>query len=304
MATAGLLYAGYRYLRSKATDWTYYDGKVVWVTGASSGIGKELCLQLVKRSEVKLVLSSRSEATLNGVKAELVEAGAKDGNIAVVPLDLGELETLVEAVEKVFDCFGHIDLLINNAGISQRSLARMTSFDVYRRLIKIDFEGQVLLTQTYIKKLVESGRSAHITFISSVAGRIPVPFRSGYCAAKAALNSYAATIRIELELEGHPIAVTVVSPGGVKTAVSKNALNKDGKPFGEADAVTAEGMNVAECCSQMICAISNKVDDFIVCSSLERFACTLFTHLPLKLATRVILPKYKRYLSETLARVK
>ena len=184
------------------------------------------------------------------------------------------------------------------------SLLRMTSFSVYQRLIKIDFEGQVLLTQTYIKKLVESGKSGHITFISSVAGKIPVPFRSGYCAAKAALNAYASTIRIELELEDHPIAVTVVSPGGVQTAVSKNALNKDGKPFGEADAVTAEGMKVEECVSKMICAISNKVDDFIVCSSLERFAYRLFSHLPIKLATKVMLPKYKKYLSKTLAQVK
>ena len=125
LATAAVVYVGYRYVtRSKGTDWKYYDGKVLLVTGASSGIGKEFCLQLVKRSEVKLVLSSRSEATLNDVKAELVEAGAKDGNIAVVPLDLGEQETLVEAMEEAFACFGHIDLLFNNAGISQRSLAR------------------------------------------------------------------------------------------------------------------------------------------------------------------------------------
>jgi len=299
-------YAAFRYMSSpKSANHAYFDGKVVWVTGASSGIGKELCKQLVEKSKgVRLILSSRKEETLRELKEELVAAGARAKDVAIVTLDLGDKETLEAAVERAFKAFGSVDVLVNNAGISQRSLARMTSPVVYDRLMEVDYVGQVYLTQHFLK-MVHTTKDAegHIVFISSVAGKIPVPFRSGYCAAKAALDAYASTIRIELELECRPIAVTVVSPGGVRTAVSKNALNKDGEAFGEADAVTAEGMAVDECVGQMIRGISNKVDDFLVCSSLERFAYRLFSYLPLRTATKAILPKYKKYLDATLAKV-
>ena len=200
-------YAAFRYLSSpKSANHAYFDGKVVWVTGASSGIGKELCKQLVEKSKgVRLILSSRKEETLREVKEELVAAGARAKDVAIVTLDLGDKETLEAAVERAFKAFGSVDVLVNNAGISQRSLARMTSPVVYDRLMEVDYVGQVYLTQHYVEKMVETKVSllpladvlasdlavalsqdaeGHIVFISSVAGKIPVPFRSGYCAAK------------------------------------------------------------------------------------------------------------------------
>merc|ERR1712157_145394 len=134
-------------------------------------------------------------------------------------------ESLEQSVDAAFRAFGRVDILVNNAGISQRSLARMTSSEVYSKLMAIDYVGQVTLTQEYVANLVESGVPGHIVMVSSVAGKLPVPFRSGYCAAKSALNAYADTIRIELELEKYPIAVTVINPGGVRTDVSRNALD-------------------------------------------------------------------------------
>ena len=200
-------YAAFRYMSSpKSANHAYFDGKVVWVTGASSGIGKELCKQLVEKSKgVRLILSSRKEDTLREVKEELVAAGARAKDVAIVTLDLGDKETLEAAVERAFKAFGSVDVLVNNAGISQRSLARMTSPVVYDRLMEVDYVGQVYLTQHALHKMVETKVSllpladvlasdlavalfqdaeGHIVFISSVAGKIPVPFRSGYCAAK------------------------------------------------------------------------------------------------------------------------
>ena len=200
-------YAAFRYMSSpKSANHAYFDGKVVWVTGASSGIGKELCRQLVEKSKgVRLILSSRKEETLREVKEELVAAGARAKDVAIVTLDLGDKETLEAAVERAFKAFGSVGVLVNNAGISQRSLARMTSPVVYDRLMEVDYVGQVYLTQHYVEKMVETKVSllpladvlasdlavalsqdaeGHIVFISSVAGKIPVPFRSGYCAAK------------------------------------------------------------------------------------------------------------------------
>ena len=200
-------YAAFRYMSSpKSANHAYFDGKVVWVTGASSGIGKELCKQLVEKSKgVRLILSSRKEETLQEVKEELVAAGARAKDVAIVTLDLGDKETLEAAVERAFKAFGSVGVLVNNAGISQRSLARMTSPVVYDRLMEVDYVGQVYLTQHYVEKMVETKVSllpladvlasdlavalfqdaeGHIVFISSVAGKIPVPFRSGYCAAK------------------------------------------------------------------------------------------------------------------------
>ena len=200
-------YAAFRYMSSpKSANHAYFDGKVVWVTGASSGIGKELCKQLVEKSKgARLILSSRKEDTLREVKEELVAAGARAKDVAIVTLDLGDKETLEAAVERAFKAFGSVDVLVNNAGISQRSLARMTSPVVYDRLMEVDYVGQVYLTQHALHKMVETKVSllpladvlasdlavalfqdaeGHIVFISSVAGKIPVPFRSGYCAAK------------------------------------------------------------------------------------------------------------------------
>ena len=200
-------YAAFRYMSSpKSANHAYFDGKVVWVPGASSGIGKELCKQLVEKSKgVRLILSSRKEETLREVKEELVAAGARAKDVAIVTLDLGDKETLEAAVERAFKAFGSVDVLVNNAGISQRSLARMTSPVVYDRLMEVDYVGQVYLTQRALHKMVETKVSllpladvlasvlavalfqdaeGHIVFISSVAGKIPVPFRSGYCAAK------------------------------------------------------------------------------------------------------------------------
>jgi short-subunit dehydrogenase len=289
----------------------YFDGKVIWITGASSGIGRELARQLVTKAgckdakPLKLILSSRRRKVLEQVKMELVDLGTiVSDNIAIVPLDLEDQKSLDQSVGAAFGAFGHVDMLVNNAGISQRSLARMTSPDVYAKLMAIDYVGQVTLTQQYVSKLVESGGSGHIVMVSSVAGKLPVPFRSGYCAAKAALNAYADTLRIELDLEKYPISVTVISPGGVKTDVSRNALDSKGKPFGTADAVTMKGMDVDKCVSYILTGVSNKLDDVIVSSNLELFAVKLFSFLPLSLATKVMVPKYAKYLRDTLEKVK
>jgi len=170
--------------------------------------------------------------------------------------------------------------------------------------MEVDFKGPVFLSQLYTKKICSEKVKGHLVFVSSVAGSIPVPFRSGYCAAKSALNAYADVLRLELELENHPVSVTTISPGGVQTNVSANALNKDGVAFGEADQVTAEGMSVQECVAKMLVGISREADIQVVASRVEVFAYYLFKFLPVRTATSVIKRKYKAYLEKTLTKVK
>lgn len=259
-------------------------------------------MQASKRgTKIKLILSSRSRETLESVKKQLSESIPAD-DIAIVPLDLDKTESL--EVDFAFECFGRIDILVNNAGISQRSLARHTDVSVSERLSRIDYIGQVALAQKYVSKLIETGKKGHIVNVSSVAGKLPVPFRSSYCAAKAALNAYSNVLRLELELEKLPISVSTISPGGVATDVSRNALDCNGKSFGEADEVTKTGMAVEECVAEMLTAISNKIDDVCICSNRENLAVKLFGLLPLKAATMVMKPQYRKYLNSTLDQVK
>ncbi|KFO22865.1 Dehydrogenase/reductase SDR family member 7 [Fukomys damarensis] len=198
---------------------------VVWVTGASSGIGEELVYQLSKQ-RVSLVLSARREQELERVKRRCLENGIiKEKDILVLPLDLTDRSSHEVATKAVLQEFGRIDILVNNGGRSQRSLVIDANLDVYKELIELNYLGTVSLTKCVLPHMIERKQGKIVT-VNSMAGIVSVPLSSGYCASKYALRGFFNSLRTELT-EYPGIVVSTVCPGPVQSRVVENALADD-----------------------------------------------------------------------------
>lgn len=217
--------------------------QTVWITGASSGIGEALALRYAMDG-TSLVLSARRKEELERVAGLCRDAGLPADQVLVLPLDVTDWESLPGAVQNVLDTFGTIDLLVNNAGVSQRSLCEDTDMAVYQKLMDVDVMGQIALTKAVLPHMQERG-SGHLAVTASVAGKVGVPQRTGYCAAKHAVMGFFDALRAEVEGQG--IDVSTIVPGFIRTDISRNALAGDGSPFGELDDNIAGGMDVTEC---------------------------------------------------------
>lgn len=225
-----------------------FQGKVVWITGASGGIGAALARHLAARG-ARLVLSARRAEALEKVKADCVSAGLEAESVLVLPLDVVATNTMPAAVESVLAHFGHIDLLVNNAGISQRSLCLETELDVYRQLFEVDVIGQIALTKQVLPHMVARG-SGHVAVTASVAGKLGVPLRTGYCAAKHAVMGFFDALRSEVAHLG--VRVTTIVPGFIRTDIARNALTGTGAPTGAADEDIDAGMDVDACAAAIL----------------------------------------------------
>ncbi|XP_005399242.1 PREDICTED: dehydrogenase/reductase SDR family member 7 isoform X2 [Chinchilla lanigera] len=200
-------------------------GMVVWVTGASSGIGEELAYQLSKLG-VSLVLSARREHELERVKRKCLENGnVKEKDILVLPLDLMDRSSHEVATKAVLREFGRIDILVNNGGRSQRSLLVDTNMDVFKELIELNYLGTVSLTKCVLPHMIER-RQGKIVTVNSFMGIISVPLSSGYCASKHALRGFFNSLRTEL-VEYPGIAVSNICPGPVQSQIVNNALGEE-----------------------------------------------------------------------------
>ena len=223
------------------------DGKIVWITGASSGIGEALAYALSEQG-CKLILSSRKRDDLEKVQKKC----AHPENVRVVPLDVSDFVAVPEKTIAAQAAFGSIDVLINNAGISQRSLILDTDLEVYKRIMDVDFFGAVALSKAVLPHFVER-KKGHFVTISSLMGKFSSPQRSGYCAAKHALHGFFDALRMEHEEDN--IGVTMVCPGFVRTNVAKNALKGDGSPKNEQSESIANGIPVAVAAQKIIRAV-------------------------------------------------
>jgi short-subunit dehydrogenase len=224
--------------------------KVVWITGASSGIGAELARQYSNLG-IKLILSSRRADVLGQVKSDC----CNPENIKILPFDLIDFKSVSELVKLAYELFGTIDILINNAGISQRSLIIDTDFEVYKRLIEINYLGQVAISNAILPYFIKQGGGSFV-IISSVMGKYSSPYRSGYAAAKHALHGFFDTLRMEHQNDN--IFVTIICPGFVNTSISKNSLTGDGTPLGQYDRANARGLSVELSAKKIISAVDKK----------------------------------------------
>ena len=224
------------------------EDRVVWVTGASSGIGEALAVELSALG-AKVVLSARRRDDLERVAARCAS------ETLVRPLDLADMDDADRHVAAVLDRFGHVDVLVNNGGVSQRSLAADTPLSVDRQLMEVDFFGQVALTKAVLPHLMERG-DGHIVAVSSLTGRVGIPLRSAYSAAKHAIHGFFDTLRLELSRSG--IAVTIVCPPNVRTSISTNAITASGEPYSAMDRIQERGMASEQCARRIARALRRR----------------------------------------------
>ncbi|QRR03766.1 SDR family oxidoreductase [Dyadobacter sandarakinus] len=229
---------------------TAFKDKVVWITGASSGIGEALALAFAEEG-AKLVLTARREAELQRVKNK---TGLPDHHVLIIPMDVTDFEKAAPAAEQVIGHFGRIDIMVHNAGISQRSYIQDTDFEVYRKLMDVNFFSTVALTKAILPHMVAQ-KSGHFVVISSVAGKIGTIMRSGYNAAKHAVIGFYDSLRAEGYKDN--IQVTTVLPGYIKTNISLNALNAAGDKFGKMDRNQQNGIPAEECAERILQAVKN-----------------------------------------------
>jgi len=253
--------------------------QVVWVTGASSGIGEQLAYRLAQQG-ARLVLSAR-----NADRLAQVAAGCGGEAVArVVPLDLAAHDTLERRAAEARAAFGRIDVLVNNAGLSQRARAADTHWSVDERLVDVDYLGPVILTKALLPHWAER-EQGHVVVVSSVAGRFGVPLRSGYSGAKFALRGFFEALRAEVAGQG--ISVTMVYPGFVHTDLSRHALLGDGTPQGTMDAATRAGIPADVCAWRIADAIHAKRREVVIAGFRERLAVLLQRFAPGLLARAI-----------------
>jgi short-subunit dehydrogenase len=237
-----------------------FAGQAAWITGASSGIGAALARGLAGQG-ARLVLSGRNVEALEEVAAQC------GGNALILPFETTDRSALAGAVERAWDWSGGIDLLVNNAGISQRSLAVDTAMAVYDRIIDVDLLAPIALTQELLPRMAARG-TGRIAMISSIAGKVGVPMRTAYCAAKFGLAGYADALRAETAHLG--LKVHTIYPGSIRTGVSRNALTADGSVRGTSDAALENGIDPDVAAADMLAAMARDEREIIVAIGKER----------------------------------
>lgn len=234
-----------------------FKGKVIWITGAASGIGEALAYQSVKYG-ARLILSDIDEPRLQEVAGN---CESMDAEVLFLPLDLSSRESVENAVPLALSRFDRIDVLINNGGISQRSLTWETPLEVDYRIMNINFFGAVILTKAVLPSMMERGEGC-IAVTSSITGKFGFPLRSAYSASKHAAQGFFETLGIELA--GKNISVTVAIPGRVQTNISVHALTKNGTPHGEMDPGLASGIPADVCARKYLDAVHKRRREVLI----------------------------------------
>jgi len=239
-----------------------FRDSVVWVTGASSGIGEAL-VRAFDAEGAHIVLSARRKAELERISAACGGSGDK----MVLPLDVTDEAAILAAADSVLRRFGKLDILVNNAGIAQRSRVVDADIAVYRKMMEVNYFGPLMLTKAVLPSMLE--RSAgHIVCTTSVAGKYGSPMRSGYNAAKHAAHGFFDSLREEVTEAG--IDVTLIVPGAVRTDVSINALRGDGSRYDRMDSFLENGMAPAECARRILDAIRVRKPEVLIATGAAR----------------------------------
>jgi short-subunit dehydrogenase len=262
-------------------------GKVIWLTGASSGIGEALAYELSKKG-AKLILSARRKEELERVKGNCNRD--TQPNVRVLPLDLEQPSTLKLCTEAAVQMFGSVDILINNGGIGQRSLAAQTSLDVDRRLMEVNYFGAIALTKYLLPHFIKRKAGLFVN-VSSLTGKFGTPYRSGYAASKHALHGFFDAIRAEHYKDN--IKVTMICPGYIHTPITLSALTADGSPLKRMDEAQHGGKSPLWCADKIIKAIENEKEEIYIGGKevigvyVKRFFPRLFSKLIRKIEVRL-----------------
>ncbi|XP_032338027.1 dehydrogenase/reductase SDR family member 7 [Camelus ferus] len=263
--------------QGRRPEWELTD-VVVWVTGASSGIGEELAYQLSKLG-VSLVLSARRAHELERVKRRCLENGNLKGkDILVLPLDLADRSSHEEATKTVLQEFGKIDILVNNGGVSQRSLFMDTNVDVYKELIEINYLGTVSLTKCVLPHMIER-KQGKIVIVNSLLGIISVPLSGGYCASKHALRGFFSTL--QMELDAYPgVTVSNICPGPVISNIVKNSLTGEVTKTLGSEADQSHKMATSRCVRLMLICMANDLKEVWIAEQPFLLMAYLWQYMP------------------------
>jgi short-subunit dehydrogenase len=213
-------------------------GKVVIITGASSGIGRALALEFAGHG-ARLSLAARSSGQLESLKKEILEMHTE---VLTVVTDVTLEEDARALVQKTMDAYGRIDVLINNAGISMRALFRDVDLDVMKRLMDVNFWGAVYCTKYALPHLLES--KGTVAGVSSIAGYRGLPGRAGYSASKFALQGFLEVLRTENLKTG--LHVLTACPGFTASSIREKALVQDGSEQGTSPREEGKMMSAEE----------------------------------------------------------
>jgi short-subunit dehydrogenase len=226
----------------------YFHQRVIWVTGASSGIGLAL-VEALHGMGASVIVSARNQEALVHIQQRLGAA-----RIHVVVLDLANSDSIKSGFEKAQSWHNRIDIVFNNGGISQRSEALQTDLKVVRQIMEVNFFANVQITQLVLPGMIERG-FGHVVVTSSLMGKWGFYLRSAYGASKHALHGYYDSVRMEVEQKG--IRITLLTPGFIATEISKHALVADGSLSGDMDANQSNGISAMECAAQILKGVAN-----------------------------------------------
>ncbi len=256
------------------------DGETVWITGASGGLGEALA-RAFAAAGAHLILSARRADELARVAAALADGGAR---ARAVPMDLADPASIEAAVADVARREGQVDILVHNAGQTQRALVADAGIDVYRRLFEVNFFGPLALTRAVAPAMAEGG-GGRIVVISSIAAYYSSPYRSGYNASKKALHGLFDALRAEMHRDG--IGVLLVVLGGVRTRISINALRGDGSRYGRMDPALAAGMDPSRVARRILRGIIGGREEITVAPLHQRWLMWRKAWFP-RLASRAV----------------
>lgn len=248
------------------------NDKIIWITGASSGIGEALVYELADKC-AGLILSARREDELLRVKMNC--AGKYLDNIKILPIDLSNSSSLEQKTHDALALFGRVDIMIHNGGISQRSMAAETILEVDRMLFEVNYFGTIAITKHLLPHMKQRG-NGYFMVVSSMVGKYATPLRSGYSATKHALHGFFDALRAENKW----LTVTMVCPGFIKTNVSINALTASGTKQGTMDSAQAKGISAEVCARKMREALQKESPEIYVAGAKEKFGLFMFRFFP------------------------
>lgn len=256
-----------------------FQGKTVWVTGASSGIGYAL-VEALDKYDVRFILSSRKEEELNKLKDSLKTPSKH----LVLPLDLGDSKSILSAYQEIEKLQIKIDFLFNNGGVSQRAEAIETAIEVDRKMFEINYFGNIYLTKLVLPQMISNG-GGHIIVTSSIAGKFGFYLRSAYSASKHALHGFYESLRLEVKSDN--VNVTIVCPGKINTPISMSALRGDGSSHGEMDHNQATGMSAEKCVKLILQSVEKNKKEVLI-GNKELLGVHLKRFLPQNLFWKLI----------------
>ena len=249
-----------------------FKGKKILITGASSGIGAAVAKHFATKGAI-LFLSGRNLDALQEVKSNCSQAE----EVHIYPMDLSDYDGVANQIKQIYQVHQVIDILINNAGITQRALAKDLPFEYDKKIIDVDLLGTIAVTKAVLPHMLDR-KSGTIVTITSLMGKIYTPLRTSYAAAKHGLHGYFDSLRTEISDEG--IQVLLVCPGFIHTNISYNAIGPQGKKQEKMDEAIQKGLAPEEVAKAIEKGICNKEEEVYVSGAKEMLGVYLTRFVP------------------------